>query len=230
MAGRQHGFRTSRTARGIALVLALGVLSIAAPVRAMDGKLGVHIVRMDPNGTDATRYAEPGWGFGVQLTATARSRTAKLIDSGLLAGIAGIEYVNLQAQEALVYDPGGGTVSVERNDQYLGRFYLGPEIGAHGHGLVRPHAGANLALVLYGISYGNGLGDHKATYGYDVSAGLDFNPWNTVSFDLGARYVKMFGIPAQLAYGTAEPIEPAYVQAYLAAAFSLPWLNRGLGH
>jgi opacity protein-like surface antigen len=209
-----------------ALVLALLALA-AAPAQAMDGKLGVHIVRMDPNGNDAT---EPGWGFGVQLTATGRSKTATLIDRGVLAGIAGIEYVNLQAQEALVYDPGGGTVSVERNNQYLGRLYLGPEIGAHGHGLVRPHAGANLALVLYGISYGNGLGDHKITYGYDFSAGLDMNPWNTVSLDLGARYVKMFGIPAQLAFETAEPIEPAYVQAYLAVAFSLAWLRRGAGH
>jgi opacity protein-like surface antigen len=211
----------------VVAVLAVGAL-VATPVQAMDGKLGIHIVRMDPNGYDATHYTEPGWGFGVQLTATTRSRTAKILDRGLLAGIAGIEYVNLQAQETLVYDPGGGSVSVDRNDQYLGRFYLGPEIGAHGHGLVRPHAGANLALVLYGISYGNGLGDHKTTYGYDFSAGLDMNPWNTVSLDLGGRYVKMFGIPAQLGFETAQPIEPAYVQAYLAVAFSLPWLARGV--
>jgi len=209
-----------------ALVLAVLALA-AAPAQAMDGKLGVHVVRMDPNGSDAT---EPGWGFGVQLTATGRSRTAKVIDRGVLAGIVGIEYVNLQPQETLVIDPGGGTVSVVRNDQYLGRLYLGPEIGAHGHGRLRPHAGANLALVFYGISYGNGLGDHKTTYGYDFSAGLDMNPWNTVSLDLGARYVKMFGIPAQLGFETAEPIEPAYVQAYLAVAFSLAWLRQGAGH
>lgn len=212
----------------------MGLALAATPVRAMDGKLGVHIVRMDPNGTDATRYTEPGWGFGVQLTATTRSRTAKVLDSGVLAGVLGIEYVNLQPQEKLVFDPGGGTVSVEQNDQYLGRFYLGPEIGAHGHGLLRPHAGANLALVFYGISYGNGMGDHKATYGYDVSGGLDFNPWNTVSFDLGARYVKMFGIPAQLGFvggpGGAVPIAPGYVQVYLAVGFSLPWLARGVEH
>jgi opacity protein-like surface antigen len=215
--------------------LILVVLALAATrVQAMDGKLGVHIVRMDPNGTDATRYTEPGWGFGVQLTATTRSRTAKVLDSGVLAGVLGIEYVNLQPQEKLVFDPGGGTVSVEQNDQYLGRFYLGPEIGAHGHGLLRPHAGANLALVFYGISYGNGMGDHKATYGYDVSGGLDFNPWNTVSFDLGARYVKMFGIPVQLGFvggpRGAVPIAPAYMQAYLAVDFSLPWLARGVEH
>jgi opacity protein-like surface antigen len=226
----RHG-RPPAPSRPPIVVVALAVVAlVATPVQAMDGKLGVHIVRMDPNGTDATRYTEPGWGFGVQLTATARSRTAKLIDSGLLAGIAGIEYVNLQAQERFIYDPVGVSVTVERNDQYLGRLYLGPEIGGHGHGLLRPHAGANLALVLYGISYGNGFGDHKTTYGYDFSAGLDFNPWNTVSFDLGARYVKMFGIPAQLSFETAEPIEPAYVQAYLAVAFSLPWLARGVEH
>ena len=211
--------------------LVLAVLALAtAPVQAMDGKLGVHIVRMDPKGQVTTRHAEPGWGFGVQLTATTRSRSSKLLDSGLLAGILGIEYVNLQAQEALVIDPGGGPSSVERNDQYIGRLYLGPEIGAHGHGLLRPHAGANLALVFYGISYGDGTGEHKATYGYDVSGGLDFNPWNTVSFDLGARYVQLFGIPSQLGFITAEPIEQAYVQAYLAVGFSLPWLARGVGH
>jgi opacity protein-like surface antigen len=207
------------------LVLAMLTLA-AAPVQAMDGKLGVHIVRMDPHGPDAT---EPGWGFGVQLTATGRSRTAKVIDSGVLAGILGIEYVNLQPQQTLVVSGGGG-VSVEQNDEYLGRLYFGPEFGAHGHGLLRPHAGANFAVVFYGISYGNGIGDHKVTYGYDVSGGLDFNPWNTVSFDLGARYVQMFGIPAQLSFASAEPIEPAYVQAYLAFGFSLPWLARGVGH
>ena len=211
--------------------LVLAVLALAAaPVQAMDGKLGVHIVRMDPNWNDPTREAKPGWGFGVQLTATTRSKTSRLLDSGRLAGIVGIEYVNLQPQETLVIDPGGGTVSVESNDEYIGRLYLGPEIGAHGHGRLRPHAGANVALVFYGISYGNGIGDHKAVFGYDVSGGLDFNPWNTVSFDLGARYVRLFGTPSQLPFITAEPIASAYVQAYLAVGFSLPWLARGVGH
>ena len=210
--------------------LVLAVLALAAPrVQAMDGKLGLHVVRMDPSGNDASRDAKPGWGFGVQLTATTRSRTSRLLDSGRLAGILGIEYVNLQPQETLVIDPGGGPASVVRNDQYLGRFYLGPEIGAHGHGLLRPHAGANVALVLYGISYGNGIGDHKAVFGYDVSGGLDFNPWNTASFDLGARYVRLFGSPPQLPFITAEPIASAYVQAYLAVGFSLDWLRRGVG-
>ena len=178
---------------------------------------------MDPHGEDATRYTEPSWGFGIQLTAPARARY------NMLAGIAGIEFVNLQSQQAFVVS-GGEAVSVEQNDQYLGRLYVGPELGAHGHGLLRPHAGANVALVFYGISYGNGVGEHKITYGYDVSGGLDINPWNTVSFDLGVRYVQMFGIPAQLGFATAEPIEPAYVQAYLAVGFALPWLARGVGH
>lgn len=222
--------RHGRPSAPFRVPLVLAVLALAAaPVQAMDGKLGVHIVRMDPNGQDATRHAEPGWGFGVQLTATARSRSSKLLDRGLLAGILGIEYVNLQAQETLVIDPGGGPASVQQNDEYFGRLYLGPEIGAHRRGLLRPHAGANLALVFYGISYGNGLGDHKTTYGYDFSAGLDINPWNTVSLDLGARYVQLFGIPSQLKFETAQPVEPAYVQVYLAVGFSLPWLQRGVG-
>lgn len=57
---------------------------------------------------------------------------------------------------------------------------------------------------------------------------MDVNPWNTVSFDVGARIVRSFNVPQQLAIG-ARRIHPGYVQGYFAVAASLDWLGRPSG-
>jgi hypothetical protein len=69
------------------------------------------------------------------------------------------------------------------------------------------------------------VGEHRAAFGYDVVLGVDINPWNTLSFDAGARFVKSFGAPRQLAYGTSR-MRPSYLEGYLAVAASLDWLGR----
>ena len=67
--------------------------------------------------------------------------------------------------------------------------------------------------------------EHRAAFGYDVTLGVDINPWNKVSIDVGARFVKSFNVPQQLGAGS-EPIHPGYVQAYLGVAFAMGWLSR----
>lgn len=233
MALPSPGTRAARRLAGVIAAAALGFLLVPPSASAMDGKLGLHFVYMSPEGQEAQRPSPAGWGFGVQLTVPTGPPAR-------LAGIAGIEYVNLLDQSRVISNP-QGTYVAQRTDQYLGRLYLGTEVGSHGRSAFRPHLGANVALVLYGISsnievggspgqpVANVYGDHKTMFGYDVSAGLDINPWNTVSFDVGARYVKTYGTPQRLEYA-AEPVDPVYVQGYLAVAFSLPWLRRGVGH
>lgn len=224
-----------------ALVAAL--LASGTPARALEGKLGLGLVRLEPAGQDAGRFGGPGWGLSLQLTALL-PRTSRM-----LAGVAGFEFVNLSfrqtglsgtATDPVPQDP---LLVSRQTNQYMSRIYIGPEIGSHGPGGFRPHAGANVALVLYGISVDVAVPDvsdpgsvqqtpfseHRAAFGYDVTLGLDINPWNTVSFDVGARFVKSFNVPQQLGAGPVT-IHPAYIEGYLGVAFALAWLGRHAGH
>jgi opacity protein-like surface antigen len=219
-----------------ALALALVVLGSGAPARALDGKVALHVIRMTPSGQDADRYSRAGWGAGAQLT-TALPGTA-----GILAGVVGLEFVNLLSETLTTYDYQTLLRIEQQTNQYFGRLYLGPEIGPHGNGTFRPHAGANIALVFYGISTDIVVpddfdrereirqslrGEHKAAFGYDVTLGVDINPWNKLSFDVGARFVKSFNVPQQLGAG-AETVHPGYLQGYFAVGFALPWIGRNI--
>ena len=217
-------------------VLALAFLPATAP--AMEGKLGLHLIRMVPSGQDAERFSNPGWGVGVHLTAPMRGA------AGMLAGVVGLEYVNLLSETTTIYEPVTLLRVEQQTHQYFGRLYMGPEIGPHGNGTFRPHAGANIALVFYGISTDvvvpsdsnreneirQSLRDeNRAAFGYDITLGVDVNPWNKVSVDVGARFLKSFNVPQQLGAGS-ETIHPGYVQGYLAVAVSLGWLGRHGGN
>jgi opacity protein-like surface antigen len=226
------GREWSTTLHGSVLVVVLLVLGV--PARAMDGKVGFNLIRMVPSGEDAKRYSNPGWGGGIQATVPLSA------SAGILAGVFGFEYVNLLSETTTTYDPQTLLRVEQQTNQYFGRIYLGPEFGPHGFGALRPHVGANIALVLYGISTDVVVPDdanreneirqdlrdeHRAAFGYDVTLGLDINPWNKVSIDVGARFVKSFNVPQQLGAGS-EPIHPGYVQAYLGVALSTGWLGR----
>jgi len=104
----------------------------------------------------------------------------------------------------------------QQTNQYFGRLYLGPEFGPHGNGTFRPHVGANVALVFYGISTDVVVPDdqnreneirqslrdeNRTAFGYDVTLGVDINPWNKVTLDVGARFIKSFNVPQQLGAG-----------------------------
>lgn len=212
--------------------LALTLLPVTA--LATGGKLGLNLIRMVPSGQDAERYSNPGWGAGVQLTVPMRGAAS------MLAGVLGFEYVNLLSETTTIYEPVTLLRVEQQTNQHIGRLYLGPEIGPHGNGTFRPHAGANIALVFYGISTDvvvpsdpnrqneirqNLRDENRAAFGYDFTLGVDINPWNKVSIDVGARFLKSFNVPQQLGAGS-EPIHPGYIQGYLAVALSLGWMGR----
>jgi len=216
-----------------ALIL-VTLLLVPASATAMGGKVGLHVARMVPSGTDAERYSEPGWGGGLQLTVPMPQV------ANILAGVVGIEAINLLSETTTTYDPQTLLRVEQQTNQYFGRVYLGPEFGPHGNGTFRPHVGANVALVFYGISTDvvvpndanreieirQSLRDENRTaFGYDVTLGVDINPWNSLTFDVGARFLKSFNVPQQLGAGS-ETIHPGYVQGYLGVAFSLGWLGR----
>lgn len=220
-----------------ALVL-LALLASAAPAAAVGGKLSLDLIRMEPSGHDARQFSDPGWGGGLRVVLPMPQM------SNLLAGVIGLEYVNLLSETTTTYDSQTLLRVEQQTDQYFARFFLGPEFGPHGNGTLRPHAGADIALVLYGISTDvvvpddvnreneirqNLRGEHHAAFGYDVNVGLDINPWNKVSFDVGARFVKSFNVPQQLGAGSVET-SPGYVQAYLGVGVSLGWLQRTSRH
>lgn len=222
--------------RRVLFILALALLPTSAS--AMGGKASLHLIRMVPSSEDAKRFSNPGWGGGVQVTLPMPGV------AGMLAGVIGLEGVNLLSETTTDYVPGTPLRYEQQTNQYFGRFYVGPEFGPHGNGTFRPHAGANLALVFYGISTDVVVPDdanveneirqslrdeNRAALGYDVTLGVDINPWNKVSIDVGARFVKSFNVPQQLGAGS-EPIHPGYVQGYLGVGFSLGWLGRHSGN
>lgn len=227
-----------RTRIALSHVVALALLAvpvIVGPAAAAGGKLSLNLVRMEPSGHDAGQFSDPGWGGGLHVVLPMPQM------SNLLAGVFGLEYVNLLSETTTTFE---GPLRIEQQtDQYFARFYLGPEFGPHGNGTLRPHVGANIALVLYGISTDvvvpndanreneirqNLRDEHHAAFGYDVNAGLDINPWNNVSIDAGVRFVKSFNVPQQLGAGSVE-ISPGYLQAYLGVGFSLGWMRRMSG-
>jgi opacity protein-like surface antigen len=216
-------------------VLALSVTSwLPTPAAAIEGKLGFSLLRMEPSGQDAKEFSDPGWGGGLHVVLPMPAA------SNLLAGVIGVEFVNLLGETTTLYDSQTLLRVEQQTDQYYGRLYLGPEFGPHGNGTFRPHVGANVALVFYGISTDvvvpddynreqeirqNLRDENRAAFGYDVNLGVDINPWNNVSIDVGARFLKSFNVPQQLGAGSVT-ISPGYVQGYLGVGISMGWLGR----
>ena len=226
--------RSSSSARASVALAVLTLLSLSVPAHAIEGKLALHLLRMVPSDHDARQFSDPGWGGGLQLTVPSPAF------SNLMAGVVGAEFIDLLGETTTFYDVVTGLRVEQQTDQYYGRIYTGAEFGPHGRGTLRPHAGVNIALVLYGISTDVVIPDdynreqeirqklrdeHRAAFGYDLNAGLDINPWNKVTPDVGARFLKSFNVPQQLGEGSVT-IHPGYVQAYLGVAVSLGWLDR----
>jgi opacity protein-like surface antigen len=209
------------------LMVTLGLVAAGAAPALAGGKLELYGIRMEPNGQAAERYSRPGWGGGLQVVAPLPNV------SNLLAGVGGLEVVNLLSQKTEYPDPVYALRVEQHTDQYYGRLFLGGEIGPHGSGMVRPHAGMNLALVLYGIGTDlvliddiegteirRNLGsENEAAFGYDASFGVDFNFFDRMVVDVGARYLKSFGVPQQLSEGSVT-IHPEYFQVYLGVGVS----------
>jgi len=225
----------------IAAVLAgIGLITLLSPQRlAAGGKIGLYGVHMTPYGVDAKTFSRPGWGVGGHVVFPF-SETYNL-----LAGVAGLEYINLMGERFDDFTDVGGARFPYRQetDQHYMRLYLGGEVGGHGNGFFRPHAGMNIALVLYGISTDVVIEDEfdpekeirknqsSVTHGvggYDITLGLDLNFNNTVAIDVGVRYLKSFSLPEQLGEGSVT-IYPQYFQIYIGIGASFDALHTKTG-
>jgi len=123
----------------------LFLLSAGNPAAA-GGKIGIYGLYMAPYGVDAREYSRPGWGFGLHVVLPLPQ-----LDN-VLAGTAGIEYLNLLNSTTTFVDRLTHLRTEQQTEQSCCRFYIGGQVGGHGNALLRPHAGANVALVWYNIS------------------------------------------------------------------------------
>jgi len=236
MSGRTwSGARERAVVTRLALSAALLAALLAAPrsARALEGKLGGYLQRIEPHGQDSRDFSRASWGGGLYATFP-----APFLGS-LLAGSAGFEYANMLSDDKEFQDPQTLLRVVQETRQYYARVFLGPEFGPHGNGFLRPHVGANLACAFYGIHTDVVVPDdynrqqeirqslryeNNAAFGYDVNVGLDLN-MGKFSTDGGVRFIKSFNVPQQLGPGSVS-INPGYFQIWVGVAVNLSELGR----
>jgi len=196
------------------------------------GKIGIYGIYMIPYGTDAKDYSHPGWGAGIHVVLP----VPQFFD--LFAGVAGVEYVNLLSSRVSTIDPVTSLRVDQETSQSFTRIYVGGQVGGHGNGFLRPHAGVNIALENYSYSIDVVVPDDfnreneirqslhdeaRWVFGYDLTFGLDLNFSNSIALDGGVRYVKSFSVPEQLGAGSVR-VYPQYFQIYLGIGASFDML------
>ena len=225
----------ARACRALAtfLVVACCFASIPLPAFA-DGKVSLYLSWMDPADEDASRFSNTSWGGGISAVVPWDAV------NNLIALTSGLEYTNMLSQSTDVYDPILRETLVQSTSQDYGRFFLGGRLGPHGPGFLRPHVGANVALVWYGISTNIEIPDPsdpgnpvvktlesrtKGAFGYDLNAGLDLNLANSIPVEIGFRFLQSFQVPQQLGQG-AVSISPSYYQGYIAVGRGFDFIGR----
>ena len=200
-----------------------------------DGKLGFYVLRMEPYKEDAEDFSRTSWGGGIHVV-------APLPNIDIFAGTLGFEFVEFMSETVRFRTSPTGPFAEQQTDQNYMRFYLGAQVGGHGRGFLRPHAGINLALMHYSISTDYVIPDDdpgdeddtlrqtireegELTFGYDFTLGMDINIMNKVPLDIGVRYVKSFNLPQQLGEGSVK-IHPEYFQIYAGIGISLGFLQK----
>ncbi len=216
------------------VVLTAFMLSLSSSQLWAGGKIGFYVTRMTPEGDDAQNYSRPGWGGGFHLVVPAPQL------GNILAGVVGIEGINLLDQTVDFYDSKTLLRVEQQTSQNYYRFYLGPQIGGHGNGFLRPHAGINLALVVYNIHTDVVVPDDsdreneirqnlrnktRSVFGTDITLGLDLNFSNTVALDTGIRFLKSFSQPQQLGDGSVT-VHPQYFQIYVGIGMASEWIRK----
>ena len=192
------------------------------------GKVGVYAIRMVPYGLDAETYSRPSWGGGIHAVFPLP------FVSEIFAATGGLEFVNFLNKKIDLRENGTGLRVEQTTSQDYARLFAGAQLGGHGNGFLRPHAGANLALIFHDFSIDNVVPndadpDHpisqnvkditRVVFGYDFTLGLDLNFSNTIAIDGGVKYVKSFSVPQQLG-SDAVKIYPQYFQIYFGVGVS----------
>lgn len=216
-----------------ALPCLLSLLVMSTDHVVAGGKVGLYGLYMIPYGSDAKEYSRPGWGGGLHVVLPVPQL------SNVLAGVVGLEATNLLSQSTTYRDRTTFLRVEQQTSQNYFRLYLGGQVGGHGNGFLRPHAGANIAVVYYHISTDVVVPDDynreneirqslrdegKFSFGYDFTFGLDLNFNNTIALDGGVKYLKSFSVPEQLGEGSVR-IHPQYFQIYLGIGASFDMLS-----
>jgi hypothetical protein len=156
-----------------------------------------------------------------------------------VAGVGGLEYVNLLSATTQFRDRVTGLRVEQQTEQGYFRLFLGGQVGGHGNGFLRPHAGINLAFVYYSISTDVVIPDDRnreneirqslrsegnVIFGYDITFGLDLNFSNTIALDGGVKYLKSFSVPQQLGEGSVR-VHPYYLQIYFGIGVSFDMIR-----
>ena len=202
---------------------------LASPTAAHVGiNVSLYGIHMDPSGQDAKDFSRPSYGGGVRASVSAPQL------GNVIAGTVGLELVNMLAQNHELRDPDTGLRVEQQTRQTYFRLYLGPEIGPHGNGFFRPHVGAHLAFINYGISTDvvvpddvdrekeirqNLSSENRPVFGYDINAGTDLN-FGGWFIEGGSRFAKSFNVPQQLGGGGVS-IHPGYIQIYVGLGVNL---------
>jgi opacity protein-like surface antigen len=212
----------------VLLLLPAGFSTVSAA-----GKVGLYGLRMVPYGTEGEKHSRPGWGGGLHVVAPVPQV------GNMAAGVFGFEAINLLSRTVVFQDGLTGLRVEQQSDQYYARLYMGPQIGGHGSGFIRPHAGVNVALVFYTFNTDvvvpndanreneirqNLNSETKAVFGYDLTLGMDLNFSNKIAAEGGVRYLKSFSVPQQLGDGSVK-IHPQYFQIYLGIGASFRMFN-----
>ena len=211
------------------LLAILLATSVAHPVAARAGvNVSFHGIHMDPSGQDAKDFSRASYGGGLQASFPVPQL------GNVLAGAVGIELVNMLSETHEFRDTQTGLRVEQQTSQNYFRLYLGPEIGPQGSGFFRPHVGAHVAIINYGISTDvvvpddtnrekeirqNLRSENRTVFGYGLNAGTDLN-FGTWYIEGGARFAKSFNVPQQLG-GGAVSIHPGYVQIYVGLGANL---------
>ena len=122
----------------LVVFFAIVVLSIGFSEAVAGGKIGLYGMYMEPQGADAEDYSQAGWGGGAHVVVPAPQL------SNMLVGVAGFEVINLLSETVELRDETGWRRELQTSQNYA-RIFIGPQMGAHGKGFFRPHAGLNLA-------------------------------------------------------------------------------------
>jgi hypothetical protein len=199
------------------------VTVVALPVTARaQVNVSFHGIHMDPSDQDARDFSGASYGGGLHASFPVPQL------GNVFAGSIGIELVNMFSETHEFQDSETGLTVEQQTSQNYFRLYLGPQVGPHGFGFFRPHVGAHVALVNYGISTDvvvpddvnreneirqNLRSENRTVFGYDLNAGTDLN-FGKWFVEGGTRFVKSFNVPQQLGDGAVK-IHPAYLQVYV---------------
>jgi len=210
-------------------LFAIVAIAVTYPTTAGAGfRVSAYGIHMDPSGRDAQDFSRASYGGGIH----ASMPVPRL--GHILSGAVGVELVNMLSETHEFQDSKTLLRVEQQTSQSYFRLFLGPEFGPSGNGFFRPHVGAHVAFVNYGISTDvvvpddsdrekeirqNLNSENRPVFGYDLDAGTDLN-FGSWFIEGGTRFSKSFGVPQQLGAG-AVTIHPGYLQIYFGVGANL---------